>query len=45
MVRFRPIHVEPELRFTVRESLSQGFGASLDAPEGSMLPKTLLPGA
>jgi hypothetical protein len=33
------------LRFTVRESQSQGFGASLDAPEDSMLPKTLLPGA
>jgi hypothetical protein len=39
------IRVESELRFTVRESQSQGFGASLDAPEGSMLPKTLLPGA
>ena len=35
----------PERRFTVRESQSQDFGASLDAPEGSMLLKTLLPGA
>jgi hypothetical protein len=43
--RIRAIRVESELRFTVRESQSQGFGASLDAPEGSMLPKTLLPGA
>jgi hypothetical protein len=36
---------QSELRLTVRESQSQGFGASLDAPEDSMLPKTLLPGA
>ena len=35
----------PELRFTVRESQSQGFGASLDVREGRMLPTTLLPGA
>ena len=40
-----PIRVEAELRLTVRESQSQGFGASLDALEGSTLPKTLLQGA
>ena len=34
-----------ELQLTVRESQSQGFGASLDVPESSMLPKTLFPGA
>ena len=37
--------VESELRLTVRESQSQGFGASLDVREGSMLATTLLPGA
>ena len=39
------IRVESELRLTVRESQSQGFGASLDVPESSRLAKTLLPGA
>jgi hypothetical protein len=39
------IRVESELQLTVRESQSQGFGASLDVPESSMLPKTLFPGA
>src|SRR6516165_1211057 len=39
------IRVESELRLTVRESQSQGFGASLDVPESSRLTKTLLPGA
>jgi hypothetical protein len=34
-----------ELQLTVRESQSRGSGASLDVPEGSMLPTTLLPGA
>ena len=43
--RIRAIWVESELRLTARESRSRGSGASLDAPEGSMLPKTLLPGA
>ena len=43
--RIHAIRVESELQLTIRESQSQGFGASLDAPEGSMLPKTLLPGA
>jgi len=41
----RPIRVESELRLTVRESQSQGFGAPLDVREGSMLAMTLLPGA
>ena len=43
--RIRAIRVESELRFTVRESQSQGCGASLDVREGSMLAMTLLPGA
>ncbi len=43
--RIRAIRVESELRLTVLESQSQGFGASLDVREGSMLPTTLLPGA
>ena len=34
-----------ELRLTVRESQSQGSGASLDVREGSMPAMTLLPGA
>ena len=36
---------EFELQLTVRELRSQGSGASPDAREGSMLPKTSLPGA
>jgi len=42
--RVRPIRTKSALQLTVRESRSQGFDASLDAPEGSMLPKTWLPG-
>ena len=34
-----------ELQLTVRESQSQGFGASLGVPENSRLTKTSLPGA
>ena len=39
------IRVESELQVTIRESRSRGSGASLDVREGSMLPKTSLPGA
>ena len=39
------IRLESELQLTIRELRSQGFGASLDVREGSMLAMTLLPGA
>lgn len=43
--RIRAIRAESEPRLTVRESQSQGFGASLYVREGSMPAMTLLQAA